>query len=109
MELQVNEREALLIVTALGVYQNRIGQNSSWLQRKRLPTLRSRLADAITINDEAEANTLRHILCKTARRIEVRINLGREISNLRERIKLITDITDEKVIQEKSDDDGVGE
>ena len=96
-----------MVVTALGVYQNRIGQNSSWLQRKRLPTLRSRLADAI--NDEAEANTLRHILCKTARRIEVRINLGREISALRERIKLVTDITDEKVIQEESDDDGAGE
>jgi len=101
--ISLNEREDLLVATALGVYQARIGQNASWMQRKRLPTLRSRLADAITINDETEANTLRHILCKMVRRIEVRINLGREISNLRERIKLVTNITDERVIQEESD------
>lgn len=49
-----NERQALLVVTALGVLKNRIGQKGRWLERKRMPLLRSRLADCITIGDEIE-------------------------------------------------------
>ena len=97
MELQVNEREALLIVTALGTYQNRVGQHTSWDQRKRLTTLRSRLADCVTIGDDDEAAGVRRALSKTKRRIERGINLGLEISALRERVKAETGITDEKV------------
>jgi hypothetical protein len=97
MELQVNEREALLIVTALGVYQNRVGQHASWDQRKRLATLRGRLADCVTIGDDEEAKAVRKVLAKTKRRIERGMNLGLEISALRERVKAETGITDEKV------------
>lgn len=97
MELKVNEREALLIVTALGTYQNRVGQHTSWDQRKRLRSLRARLADAITIADETETKELRKAIKKTKRRIERGINLGLEISTLRERVKAETGITDEKV------------
>ena len=52
MNVQVNEREALLIVTALGVYQNRLGQHTSCLQRKRMLTLRARLAYCVIIGDD---------------------------------------------------------
>ena len=97
MELQVNEREALLIVTALGTYQNRVGQHTSWDQRKRQPTLRARLADCVTIGDDEEAKAVRKALAKTKRRIERGMNLGLEISTLRERVKAETGITDEKV------------
>ena len=97
MELQVNEREALLIVTALGVWQNRVGQHTSWDERKRLPTLRARLADCVTIGDDEEAKAVRRAITKTKRRIERGINLGLEISALRERLKADTGITDEKV------------
>jgi hypothetical protein len=97
MELQVNEREALLIVTALGTYQNRVGQHTSWDQRKRQPTLRARLADCVTIGDDEEAKAVRKALAKTKRRIERGMNLGLEISALRERVKAETGITDEKV------------
>ena len=103
MELKVNEREALLIVTALGTYQNRVGQHTSWDQRKRLTTLRSRLADCVTIGDDDEAAGVRRALSKTKRRIERGINLGLEISTLRERVKAETGITDEKV---NTGDDG---
>lgn len=97
MELQVNEREALLIVTALGTFQNRVGQHTSWDQRKRLTTLRSRLADCVVIGDEEEAKGIHKALTKTKRRIERGIALGEQISALRERVKADTGITDEKV------------
>lgn len=103
MELQVNEREALLIVTALGTYQNRVGQHTSWDQRKRLKILRGRLADCVTIGDDEEAKAVRKALTKTKRRIERGINLGLEISVLRERLKADSGITDEKINRE---DDG---
>lgn len=97
MELQVNEREALLIVTALGTYQNRVGQHTSWDQRKRLTTLRGRLADCVIIGDQEEAKGIHKALAKTHRRIERGIALGKEISTLRERVKDLAGITDEKV------------
>ena len=100
MELQVNEREALLIVTALGVYQNRVGQHASWGQRKRLPILRARLADCVTIGDDEEAEAVRKELTKAQRYIERRIALGEEVSRLRERLKADTGITCEKVNHE---------
>jgi protein-arginine kinase activator protein McsA len=96
MELQVNERESLLIVTALGMCQNRVGQHASWDQRKRLATLRGRLADCVTIGDDEEAKAVRKAITKTKRRIERNINLGLEISALRERLKADAGITDEK-------------
>jgi hypothetical protein len=104
MELQVNEREALLIVTSLGVYQNRVGQHASWDQRKRLVTLRGRLADCVTIGDDEEAKAVRKALAKTKRRIERGINLGLEVSTLRERVKAETGITDQEVRWRRDDE-----
>lgn len=103
MRIQLNEREALLIVAALGVYQNRVGQKASWKKRKRMNTLRSRLADAITICDEEEVKELRKALQKTQRSIERRTELGIEISTLRERVKAESGITDEKVLEPEED------
>lgn len=93
----MNEREALLIVTALGTYQNRVGQHTSWDQRKRLTTLRGRLADCVAIGDDEEAKAVRKALAKTKRRIERGINIGLEVSTLRERLKADAGITDEKI------------
>ena len=100
----MNEREALLIVTALGVYQNRVGQHTSWDQRKRQPTLRARLSDCVTISDDEEAKEVRKALTKTKRRIERGINLGLEISALRERVKAETGITDQEVRWRRDDE-----
>lgn len=105
----MNEREALLIVTALGTYQNRVGQHTGWDQRKRQPRLRGRLADSMVIGDEEEARALRKALANTKRRIERGVNLGLEISTLRERVKAETGITDEKVRWRSIHDDGAGE
>jgi hypothetical protein len=55
------------------------------------------LADCVTIGDDDEASGVRRALSKTKRRIERGINLGLEISTLRERVKAETGITDEKV------------
>ena len=109
MQLQVNEREALLIVAALGTYQNRVGQHTSWYQRKRLVTLRGRLADCMIIGDDGEANGIRNSLDKTHRRIDQGIALGKEISALRERLKADTGITDEKVNPKGDEEEGVSE
>lgn len=96
MELKVNEREALLIVTALGTYYNRVGQHTSWDERKRQRTLRERLANCVIIGDEEEAQQIRKAMAKTKRRIERSIKLGLEISTLRERLKADANITDER-------------
>ena len=50
-----------------------------------------------TIGDDEEAKAVRKALTKTKRRIERGINLGLEISALRERLKADAGITDEKV------------
>ena len=84
-------------ITSERTYQNRVGQHTSWDQRKRLTTLRGRLADCVIIGDEDEAKGIHKALAKTHRRIERGINLGLEISALRERVKAETGITDEKV------------
>ena len=109
MELQVNEREALLIVTALGMCQNRVGQHTSWDQRKRLTTLRGRLADCVIIGDEDEAKVIQKALAKTQRRIERGISLGLETSALRERLKADAGITDEKVNPKDDEEEGISE
>ena len=98
MKLEVNEREALLIVSALGKYQNRVGQKARWFQRKRLTTLRSQLADNIVIGEDDEVKALRMVIHKTTRRADRLISLGVEVSTLRERVKADTGITDERVI-----------
>lgn len=99
--IALNEREALLIVSALGTYQNRIGQKASWGGRKQVPRLRSFLADTITIGDEQEQKKLRKVIDCTQRRIERYITLGREVSELRLRIKEATGITDEKATSDE--------
>ena len=97
MNINVNEREALLIVSALGTYQNRVGQHASWEQRKRTARLRARLADCITIGDEEEAKILQRALTNAKKRIEKRIAMGEEINTLKERVKAETGLTDERI------------
>lgn len=84
-----------------------MGQHTSWDQRKRQPTLRARLADCVTIGDDEEAKAVRKALAKTKRRIGRGINLGVEISTLRERVKEETGITDQKVNTNDDEEEGV--
>ena len=77
-----------MIITALGVLKDRIGQKGRWQQRRRLPTLRSRLADCITIGDDLEAEGVRRALVRTMKGIESKIARGKRIAALMDAIKL---------------------
>lgn len=101
-----NDEDALTVITALGVLKDRIGQKASWNQRKRLPTLRSRLADCIAIGDEAETANLRKALTKTQRDIDSRIARGQKIAQLRDTIKQLSGVTDERLRDFRIDDMG---
>lgn len=94
---EFDEEQVLTIVTALGVLKDRIGQKAGWQQRKRLPTLRGRLADCITIGDETEADGVRKALAKAQKDIASRIARGEKIAELMNDIKRQTGVTDERL------------
>ena len=102
------EEQVLTVITALGVLKDRIGQKASWNQHKRLPVLRSRLADCIAIGDEAETANLRKALAKTQRDIDSRIARGKKIAQLRDTIKQLSGATDERLRDFRIDDMGGG-
>ena len=93
---EFTQDEVLMIVTALGTLKDRIGQKGRWFQRKRLPTLRSRLADCITIGDEAEIEGVRKAMKRTTANIESRIKSGEQIGEMMRRLKEQAGITDER-------------
>ena len=84
---EFTDEQVLMVITALGVLKDRIGQKGRWLQRKRLPTLRSRLADCITIGDNLEAKGVRKALGVAQKDIESKITRGEKISGLMSDIK----------------------
>ena len=90
----LTEREALLLVSALGVFQNRIGQHGSWQKRKRMVTLRHRLADCLIVGDRQEAESIMESMNKCQREQERLVTIGQEANTLRKRIKQLTGITD---------------
>lgn len=94
---EFTDEQVLTIITALGVLKDRIGQKAGWMQRKRLPTLRGRLADCITIGDETEAEGVRKALTKTQKEVESRINRGEKIADLMNCIKQQTGVTNERL------------
>lgn len=107
----LSKREALLVVTALGCLQNRIGQRTSWLQRKRLTTLRARLADLVTIGEgEGEAATaIRRALKNAHRGIAKRVAVGEEINALRKLIKEAANIDDTRLFANINTEEDNGE
>jgi hypothetical protein len=94
---EFDEEQVLTIVTALGVLKDRIGQKGSWLQRKRMPTLRGRLADCITIGDETEADGVRKALSKAQKDHQSRITRGEKIAELMNDIKQQAGVTTERL------------
>jgi hypothetical protein len=102
------EEQVLTVITALGVLKDRIGQKASWNQRKRLPTLRSRLADCIAIGDEAESANLRKVIARTQKDIDSRITRAQKIAQLRDTIKQMSGATDERLRNFKIDEMGGG-
>lgn len=94
---EFDEEQVLTIVTALGVLKDRIGQKAGWQQRKRLPTLRGRLADCITIGDETEADGVRKALAKTQKDIDSRIKRGEKIAELMNDIKRQAGVNTERL------------
>ena len=85
--------EALMVVTALGTYQNRIGQHSSWAERKRIPTLQRLASEA---ESEAKINEIQAKIEKEHRYIAACIEDGKECNALKERIKQMAEISDER-------------
>ena len=94
---EFDEEQVLTIVTALGVLKDRIGQKGRWLQRKRMPTLRGRLADCITIGDEQETDSVRKAITKTQSNIASRIARGEKIAELMNDIKRQSGVTTERL------------
>lgn len=94
---EFDEEQVLTIVTALGVLKDRIGQKAGWQQRKRMPTLRGRLADCITIGDEQEADGVRKALAKAQKDIASRIARGEKIAELMNDIKRQSGVTTERL------------
>ena len=101
VNLTLSQNEALMIITALGTYQNRVGQHARWAERKRIPTL-NRMAT------EAAGTGGVEIIYKkkewTQRYIETAIADGHKCNELKERIKQAAGITDAEK-QEKVRDD----
>ena len=85
--------EALMIVTALGTLQNRLGQHASWTERKRLPQLERQMADC---SNEEETATLRRKYEWAQRHLNKSVADGKR----KERIKQTVGITDERMISE---------
>ena len=85
--------EALMVVTALGTYQNRIGQHASWSQRKRMPHLQRLAEEAET---ETELNDIHSKMEREQRYFDRCVQDGKECNALKERIKQMAGITDEK-------------
>ena len=94
---EFTDEEVLTIVMALGVLKSRIGQRERWLQRKRMVTLRGRLADCITIGDETEADGVRKAMAITQKNIENRAVGSKKVADLMNAIKQQTGITDERL------------
>ena len=103
------EQVVTMIITALGVLKDRIGQKGRWQQRRRLPTLRSRLADCITIGDDLEADGVRRALVRTTKDIESKIARGKRIAALMDAIKLQVGGVADRRLREFDDFDGDGD
>lgn len=93
--LTLTAKEALMVVTALGTYQNRIGQHCSWSERKRIPTLQQQAQDE---ESKTDINDIQAKIEKERRYIARCIADGKECNRLKERIKQEAEITDEKQI-----------
>ena len=105
---EFTDEEVLTIITALGVLKDRIGQKCRWLQRKRMATLRSRLADCITICDVTEADGVRKAMARTRSDIDSRIARGEKIADLMNAIKQQAGVTDERLRDFRIDENTVG-
>jgi len=85
--------EALMLVTALGTYQNRLGQHAKWCGLKRLPVLRQKASES---EIEAEIRNSRQQVEREERYIERCIADGVKANDLKERVKLAAGITTER-------------
>lgn len=93
--ITLTDQEALMVVTALGTYQNRIGQHTSWTERKRIPTLQRLAQDAET---ETDINAIQQKLEREQRYIARCINNGKLCNELKERIKREAGITNQRML-----------
>lgn len=100
IRISFTAEEALMVVTALGTYQNRIGQHSSWSERKRIPTLRRLASEA---ESETELNSIHAKMEKEQGYISRCIAQGKECNELKERVKQLAGITDERMLTRKEE------
>ena len=79
---EFDEEQVQMIVTALGALKNRNQQKVRWLERKRLPKLRSQLADCITIGDDLAADGIRKEWVRAMEEVDHRSDRCDQISDL---------------------------
>jgi len=104
LTLTLSKRDALMLVTALGVLKDRVGQKARWFQRKRLPRLRQQLADCVIIGDENMGGVIRKNLEGVQREVDRRIAFGEEIATKMNELKALAGITDEHIRFHTDDD-----
>lgn len=87
MNVNVSKEEAQLIVKALGTYEARRRQRRKWFLKKRLSSLRAKLADCVLIGDEKEAGVIRGLFAYPGKCIEVLAQREGGAKILKERIE----------------------
>ncbi len=99
MIFEVTEREALLLITALGTYKCRNQQRRKRTKKTRIPRLISYIADYVTAGETEIADKMRRKLEYVRRQNERRGELTDEIECLSVRLKNASGLGgDEKVL-----------
>ena len=96
---EVSEREALLLISALGTYKCRNQQRRRWTKKTRIPRLISKIADYVTAGETEIADKMRRKLELVRRQNERRGELTDEIERLSVWLKNVSGLSDEKVLE----------
>ena len=99
MQIKITERDALLLVAALGTYKCRNQQRRKWTKKTRIPRLISHIADYVTAGETEIADKMRRKLEMVRRQNERRGELTDEIERLSVWLKNVSGLSDEKVLE----------
>lgn len=99
MQIKITERDALLLISALGTYKCRNQQRRKWKKKTRIPRLISHIADYVTAGETEIADKMRRKLEMVRRQNERRGELTDEIERLSVRLKNVSGLSDEKVLE----------
>lgn len=99
MQIKITERDALLLISALGTYKCRNQQHRKWTKKTRIPRLVSHIADYVTAGETEIADKMRRKLELVRRQNELRSELTDEIERLSVLLKNVSGLSDEKVLE----------